>query len=53
MSMRLRYPRSVLLAAALGALTCFGALLPGAALASEPGRPAIKSLWERRSTPRV
>lgn len=41
---RLRYPRSIVVAAALGALTCFGALLPGAALASEPSRPTIESM---------
>jgi len=40
----LRYPRSVLLAAAVCALTYFGALVPGPALASEPSRPAIESM---------
>jgi hypothetical protein len=39
----LSYRRSVMLAAALCALTCYAAL-PGRALASEPSRPAIESM---------
>jgi hypothetical protein len=40
----LRYLRPVLLAPALCAVTCCGALFPGTALASEPRRPAIESM---------